>query len=93
MDFQVPEDLTTLSERELRDLIKQVTEEERKVSDRRVKVQDRLDFLRGSASGTADSSLLDKLTGDEERISGERKQLHSLIDLLYAERNRRSRGG
>lgn len=93
MEFSIPDDLEALSERQLGDLIKQVSDKERKISDRRVKVQDRLDFLRGGAADSSAASIQTKLVDDEERISNERKQLHTLIDLLHAERHRRGRSG
>lgn len=91
MNPRIPDDLTTLSERDLRDLINEATAEERRVSDRRNNLQDRLDFLRagGGATTSASGTLLDKLTADEQRVSDERKALHVLIDRLHAERMRR----
>lgn len=91
MPPQVPDDLSTLSDRALAELLDDAQAEERRVSDRRSKLQDRLDFLRsgGGAATTGAGSLFEKLTADEERVSEERKAIHVLIDRLHAERGRR----
>lgn len=91
MSFTIPDDLKSLSDRELSDLLKEATAEERRVSDRRNNLQDRLDFLRagGGSTTSASSSLFEKLVADEERVSEERRQMHRTIDRLNAERMRR----
>jgi hypothetical protein len=86
MEFDLPEDLSTLSDQQVSDLLREAQAEERKVSDRRKNVQDRLDFTRG---GSGSPDLVDKLAADEARISAERRRLHQLLDLLSAERIRR----
>ncbi|MBM3678914.1 MAG: hypothetical protein FJW96_13705 [Actinobacteria bacterium] len=95
MALDIPSDLPSLTEREIGELINGALKEERRISDRRRRVQDRLDFLRSGGAVTSDGSteLVDKLTADEREVSEERRQVHVVIDLLYAERTRRGRRG
>lgn len=92
MTLQLPDDLSTLTDSELAALIRSADAEERRISDRRNNLQDRLDFLRaGGGSHTGGSeALLDKLVADEQRVSDDRKAVHASIDRLNAERARRA---
>ena len=94
MALGIPDDLTSVPDSELAALIRAADAEERRISDRRNNLQDRLDFLRagGGTQTSGSDALFEKLVADEQRVSDERKAIHEQIDRLHAERARRNRG-
>lgn len=91
MSTSIPDDLGALDDVELVRLLERTVKEERRISARRSKLHDRLDFLRsgGGEATEGSASLLEKLTADERCVSAERKAIHDSISALEAERRRR----
>jgi hypothetical protein len=67
--------------------LEQLVDEERKVSLRRSRLHDRIDFLRGTGMTEPDAeSRLATLLAEEREVSVRRHELHALIDSARAER-------
>jgi chromosome segregation ATPase len=61
--------------------------EERSLSARRTRLQDRIDFLRGGGGGPVEESAeaIAGLEGQEREVSEQRRELHERIELARAE--------
>lgn len=58
-------------------------QEERAVSQRRRRLHERIDFIRGSAADDSESvERLEKLVAEEKDVSLRRRELHGRIDAL-----------
>src|SRR5712691_8623299 len=69
----------------VRDLAR-LEQEERAVSQRRRRLHERIDFIRGSGMHDPDSNeRLARLAAEEKDVSSRRRELHGLIDSLRAE--------
>jgi predicted nucleic acid-binding Zn-ribbon protein len=66
------------------DSLAQLTKEERSLSARRARLQDRIDFLRAGGGGPVDdvAELLAGLEEQERELSRQRQDLHARIDEL-----------
>ncbi len=61
-------------------------QEERAVSQRRRRLHERIDFIRGSAAQDVDSlERLEKLVVEEKDVSHRRRELHGRIDALRSQ--------
>jgi hypothetical protein len=61
-------------------------QEERAISQRRRRLHERIDFLRGGGFGDpGDQERLAKLVAEEQEVSRARKELHARIDALRAQ--------
>ena len=61
-------------------------QEERAVSQRRRRVHERIDFIRGSGAQDEDSlDRLTKLEAEEKEVSERRRELHGRIDALRSQ--------
>ena len=85
------DDVTTLSDRELTRLLKQLERDEQSVSRRRTRLHDRIDFVRtgGFASAEGGEDPLEELLAEEQELSAQRHDLHFRIDAAKVERSRR----
>jgi hypothetical protein len=75
--------------------LEQLEAEERRISVRRARLHDRIDFLRanGNADGMpATAGQLEALDEQERALSNERKELHARIGELRAGRDDRRPG-
>jgi hypothetical protein len=70
----------------------QLNEEERSLSARRARLQDRIDFLRSGGRGPVDevADHIAELVEEERELSRQRRELHDHIEVARA-RARRSR--
>jgi hypothetical protein len=87
-----PHDLLTLDDRALHRYHAELDEDERRISRRRRRLHERIDFIAQGAyasAGTADETLA-ALRLEERAVSDERKALHRRIDAVRAERDRRA---
>jgi hypothetical protein len=68
----------------------QLTEDERSLSARRARLQDRIDFLRGGGGGPVEelAGLIEELELEERELSRRRRELHEEIDLVREEARR-----
>ena len=68
----------------------QLNDEERSLSTRRARLQDRIDFLRAGGGGTVDevAALIEDLEREERELSRQRHELHVQIDLVRDEARR-----
>lgn len=57
---------------------------ERSVSQRRRRLHDRIDFIRGGGAPDTSGDTLQRLLEEEREVSLERRQLHARIDELRA---------
>ena len=66
--------------------LEQLDEEERAISARRLRLHDRIEFLRGTGVGEPDAAeRLAKLLEEENQASRRRRELHGLIDARRTE--------
>jgi len=74
-------------------LLAQLNDEERSLSTRRTRVQDRIDFLRagGGTSGDESAVMIEELEREERELSQQRRELHEQIATLRWELRRSSR--
>jgi predicted nucleic acid-binding Zn-ribbon protein len=61
--------------------------EERALSARRTRLQDRIDFLRGGGGGPGEdvTELIEDLLRQEREVSEQRRELHERIEVTRAE--------
>ena len=61
--------------------------EERALSARRTRLQDRIDFLRGGGGGPNEdvAGLIDDLLRQEREVSEQRRDVHERIEIARAE--------
>ncbi len=85
-----PVDYSGLSLEDIEALLDRLEPEERDVSAQRGRAHDRIDILRAEVqAGLSPYANLVQVEAWERRLSTERKALHTSIDALYAERDRR----
>jgi predicted nucleic acid-binding Zn-ribbon protein len=67
--------------------LEKLTAEERALSARRTRLQDRIDFLRGGGGGPVEESaeLIEDLLRQEREVSAQRRELHERIARLRQE--------
>jgi hypothetical protein len=67
-----------------------LNKEERSLSARRVRVQNRIDFLRSGGGGAHDdvADLIARLVEEEQELSRRRRELHDQIELARANARR-----
>lgn len=71
---------------ESRELLEQLDEEERTVSGRRLRLHDRIDFLKTTGVNEPDAAeRLAKVEEEERELSQRRRELHAQTDALRKE--------
>ena len=75
-----------MSERESREALEQLEEEERTVSTRRRRLHDKIDFLKTTGVEEPEvAERLARLVEEEQEVSQRRRELHVLIDARRTE--------
>ena len=67
--------------------LEKLTAEERALSVRRTRLQDRIDFLRGGGGGPREdvTELIEDLLRQEHEVSEQRRELHERIEIARTE--------
>jgi predicted nucleic acid-binding Zn-ribbon protein len=67
--------------------LEKLNTEERALSARRTRLQDRIDFLRGGGGGPGEdvAGLIEELLRQEREVSEQRRELHGRIEIARAE--------
>ncbi len=67
--------------------LEKLTAEERALSVRRSRLQDRIDFLRGGGGGPGEdvTELIEELLRQERDVSEQRRELHERIEIARTE--------
>jgi len=87
-------DFAALDDRALRSYLAELEEDERRVSRRRRRLHEQIDFVAAGmyADAAGSGQRLAELQAEERQVSDERRALHRLIDEVRTERERRTGG-